>query len=186
MVRNTKNRFIMILSNDFVGCFQKCFLAIFLFLFTTTSLAQDKLAKQDSNSNYQQFKRFKFLKPDESFDALIDSSGYFNSLLKSSIKYITIPGNYVAAVNEFKNLTRTKNTRVIEMSTVRTETKKVFKIIQEESAPAGSGFENYISLYVIVPYDEWNTLVVIGAYPKSQDKNLQQKFIACALTIRPK
>jgi hypothetical protein len=174
----------IILNNSLGRCCQRCFLSLLLSLFITDCLSQDTAFKNNSSGNYVLFGRFYFKEPDERFELLKDSSGYHSTVLQATIKYITVPGNYTDVTNEFKELKSTEKTLVLEMTTLAIGSRRALSIVQEEIAPTNSGYENYISLCIIIPFNETNTLIVLGTYPKSQDPNLRNKFIEAALTIR--
>lgn len=173
-----------ILNNSLGRCCQKYFLSLLLSLFITDCLSQDTASKNTDSGNYMLFGRFYFKEPDERFELLKDSTGYHSIILQATIKYITVPGNYTDVTNEFKELKSTEKTLVLEVNTLAIGSRQALNIVQEEIAPIGSGYENHISLCTIIPFDEANTLIVIGTYPKSQDGNLRQKFITSALSIK--
>lgn len=172
-------------GHSFLGrCRQRYFLSLLLSLFITDCLSQDTASKNNDSGNYLLFGKFYFKAPDKRFELLKDSTGYHSIALQATIKYITMPGNYTDVINEFKELKSTEQTLLLEMTTLAIGSKQALSIVQEEIAPVNSGYENYILLCIIIPFNEANTLIVIGTYPKSQDRNLRSKFIDAALTIR--
>lgn len=173
-----------ILNNSLRRCCQRYFLSLLLSLFITDCLSQDTAFKNNGSGNYTPFLRFYFKMPENGFELLKDSSGYHSLIFQATIKYIIMPGNYTEVTKEFKELKSTEKTFVLEMTTLPIDSRQALSIVQEEIAPTNSGYENYISLCIIIPFNESNTLIVIGTYPKSQDRNLRSKFIESALSIK--
>ena len=122
-------------------------------------------------------------RPDSNFVPIPDGNGYAFLKINATIKGAFLPGNYIEAEDEFKNIKSTEKRKVLDTIHHMVNKKRAFSLIQEEIAPANSGFENCISIITIVPNTSLSTYLVVGVYPKSHDKALRKKFIASALSL---
>lgn len=156
--------------------------AIVLFL-AIESYSQEK---QDSafGSLRAEWNNFNFSAPDTSFLPVDGGLAYFNKTYNSRIKYGLLPGDYSSNLNQFRKIESTAGSMFLD--TISHSQRKAFSILREEIAPAGSGYENYISVLTIVEHSNQITLMVAGAYPKSQDAHLRKKFLDSSLSIRRK
>jgi hypothetical protein len=132
-----------------------------------------------------QSKRFTFSKPDSGFVALAEGSGYTNAGMNASIKYLSFPQKYYKVKNQYKNQKPAEATLFIDSISHKSKGREAFTLIHEEVSPDKTMYENYISLMTIVDFGEI-TVCIVGAYPKSKDKLLREKYLKAALSIKEK
>lgn len=153
--------------------------------FTFSAIAQNNEAdNKDSVSVMNWLSRnFVFEKPDTGFIALTEGNGYRNNSLDATIKYLSFPENFEKIQNQFANKKSTKTSLVIDTLRHKVNESEAFSVITEEISPDKSKYENYIIITTLVDFREI-TVCIVGAYPKSKDKLLQEKYIKAALTIK--
>ena len=158
-------------------------LAIIVLMISVKCYGQEKL---DSafGALRAEWNNFNFSAPDTSFLPVDGGLAYFNKNFNSRIKYGLLPGDFTTNLNQFRKIESTAGS--VFLDTIPHTQRRAFSILREEIAPAGSGYENYISVLTIVEHSNQITLMVAGAYPKSQDAQLRKKFLDASLSIRRK
>lgn len=168
---------------------KKFILLASLSFFAITCYSQDSLLNKKIFEDYINaiaFMHLEFLPPDRNFELLNDSTGYQCLERTATIKYTFIPGTFKEVVKEMREQKSTEDILVIDTLSTSFKNVQAFILVEENIAPKSSGFENFISLFIVVPLKDNVTVAVIGAYPKSQDANLRKKYIVAALTIKEK
>ena len=157
----------------------------FFLLISTSSIAQAK--QEDTNDSLAVMnwltKSFSFSSPDTGFVALDEGNGYSNPTINATIKYISFPQQFNKVKVQFADRKSTESTLLLDTINHNSNGLTAFSLIQEEISPDKSKFENYISIATIVDFKNI-TVCIIGAYPKSKDKFLREKFIKAALSIK--
>lgn len=126
---------------------------------------------------------FTFKKPDSSFVALEEGNGYTNAGINATIKYISFPQKYSIVKGQFENQQSKDSTLIIDTFSHNSNGLEAFTVVQEELSPDLARYENFISLATLVNFGDI-TICVVGAYPKSKDKMLREKFLTSSLTIK--
>lgn len=128
-------------------------------------------------------KNFTFHAPDTGFIALPDGNGYSNNNLGASIKYITFPGKYAEAKAEFLEEESTETSLLLDVVYQRVNGEESFSLIREEISPDELQYENHISFISVAAFGDV-TVCILGAYPKSKDKLLREKYLSAVLTLK--
>lgn len=168
----------MIHKNKFVA------VVFFCLAITITASAQEtKPAAKDSAITFKWLtKSFLLKKPDTGFVALDDGSGFEKKSINATLKIVTLPGKYDDAKKEFLTSSPRENSLKVDVIYNTVNKKEAVSFITEEISPDKTQFENFILIMTLIEVDDV-LVVVIGAYPKSHDKTLRQKFIQTSIEI---
>jgi hypothetical protein len=150
-----------------------------------SAIAQGKRENAEDSTAIRSWltKSFMFDRPDTGFVALPEGKGYSNKHLGATIKFITFPGRYHETKSEFAAQKAVNTSLLIDTVQSKLNGLEVFSIIREEVSPGKNKYENFISLVTIAGFGEV-TVCILGAYPKSKDKILREKYIKVSLTIK--
>jgi hypothetical protein len=157
----------------------------FFLLMSTSSIAQSNQEETVDSVAVMNWlsKNFSFNRPDTGFVALGEGNGYSNPTINATIKYISFPQKFIKVKSQFADRKPTETTLLVDTIKHSSNGLAAFSLIQEEVSPDKSKYENYISITTIVDFKDI-TACIIGAYPKSKDKILREKFIKAALSIK--
>ena len=158
------------------------------------SIAKDSIGKEILSAMLSvSMDKIMFDRPDTNFIELTDASGYRYEKINASIKAIILPGNYSSAEKELSELKSDDVYKNLDTMHHFVNNKAAFSLIQERIMSEAErkmlkegdnqDHENYIFINTVIPNSEFITYGVVGAYPKSHDKDLRKKFIASALSL---
>jgi len=153
-------------------------------IFASSAIAQNEDKSNDSLAIAAWLsKSFTFNNPDTGFLALPEENGYSNAHLGATIKFISFPEKYAKAKTEFLEQKSTESSLIVDVLNHKINDQEAFSIIREEVSPDKVQYENFISITTVMKID--NVLVcVAGAYPKSKDAMLRNKYIQASLTLK--
>ena len=156
----------------------------FCLAITISAWAQEKKpTKTDSTITLNWLtKSFLLKNPDTGFVALDDGSGFEKKSINATLKIVTLPGKYDDAKKEFLTSSPRENSVKIDIVYNNVNNKETDSFITKEISPDKTQFENFILIMTLIEVDDV-LVVVIGAYPKSHDKSLRQKFIQTSIDI---
>ena len=126
---------------------------------------------------------FSVSKPDSGFVPMEQDYGYIHAGINASIKLLSFPQKYHKVKSQYKNYKPSESSLFMDSITHNLSGLDAFTIIQEELSPDTNLYENYITLTTIVDFGEI-TVCIVGAYPKSKDKLLREKFIKTTLSVK--
>jgi hypothetical protein len=157
----------------------------FCLAITISAWAQEKKpTKTDSTITLNWLtKSFLLKNPDTGFVALDDGSGFEKKSINATLKIVTLPGKYDDAKKEFLTSSPRENSLKVDVIYNTVNKKEAVSFITEEISPDKTQFENFILIMTLIEVDDV-VVMVIGAYPKSHDKLLRQKFIETTISIK--
>jgi hypothetical protein len=164
----------------------KYFAAVFsILVLSLSALGQGKVENEKDSLAIMNWlsKSFVFNKPDTGFVALPEGNGYANTYIGATIKYITFPGEYAKVKTEFVNQKSTATSLVKDILYHKLNNQEALSVIIEEVSPDKAQYENFISIITVVGFGDV-TACIVGAYPKSKDVLLREKYIKASLTLK--